>query len=91
MALNWYDAVVSLPRAYLGCSAFLPDWVTDPDSNTEAVAKFLAEIDKCHGDIAELRPLSIGVASIAWKGEESERGHSHYRYDTAKPVNMGGQ
>lgn len=55
--LDWHDAVLHLPRCYLGCAAILEEWMRDGD-DVEAVNDVLRGIDVARRSITEARSLS---------------------------------
>lgn len=77
--LDWYDAVLHLPRVYLGCAVCLPDWC-DAAANTAKRNLWFDEISRSRKEIAELRYLAARRSEIVWQDENVEQySTKHYR------------
>lgn len=66
MPLDWYGAILHLPRVYLGCAIYFEDWDVDPNADTEKLNEYFSEIDISRKEIAEIRLLNERRSSIAW-------------------------
>lgn len=63
--LDWLDALVHLPRAYLGCAAWLPSWVGDSSTETEKVGRLMSELFQNQSTLIEERNLAARETRIA--------------------------
>lgn len=71
LSLDWLDALMYLPRAYLGCAVYFPDWDIDPDVDTQKAGTWLNGTREYQNDLAELRTLQTGRAEVAWHDAHS--------------------
>jgi hypothetical protein len=71
LSLDWLDALMYLPRAYLGCAVYFPDWDIDPDVDTQRAGIWLNGTAQYQNDLGELRTLHTGRAEVAWRDAHS--------------------
>lgn len=55
--LGWLDALMYLPRAYLGCATWVPAWVPEPEIAPEKVGQLMAELYQYQSTLIEKRHL----------------------------------
>ena len=67
LSLNWYDAVLSLPRVYLGCAVSLPDWLCLDELTSARAAGYVEEIDAASREGVETRSLDTGSREVMWR------------------------
>lgn len=77
LSLDWLDALMYLPRAYLGCAVYFPDWDIDPDVDTQRAGTWLDGTGQYQNDLAELRTLHTGRAEVAWRDAHSAQYKLH--------------
>lgn len=71
LPLDSYNAILYLPRLYLGCAVYLNDWGINPDKDTHKLNEFLSEIAISRREIAELRLLSERKPSMIWLNDNN--------------------
>ena len=66
--LDWLDALMHLPRAYLGCAAHVPNWVAEPDAASAKVGQLMADLHQFQSTLTEERNLATRDARISGSG-----------------------
>lgn len=70
--LDWFNALLYLPRAYLGCVTYVPSWVTTPDPAAEDVGQLMATLYESQSTLTEVRTLATGDARIRAPGDRRD-------------------
>jgi hypothetical protein len=63
--LDWFNTLVHLPRAYLGCAAWLPSWMDEPSVEIEKVGRLMFELFQKQSTLTEERGLAARETRIA--------------------------
>jgi hypothetical protein len=69
--LDWYHAILYLPRIYLGCAIYFPSWLVGSE-DTPSRNDYLRDISQSQEEIAELRPLITRQSVIVFGNDKQE-------------------